>query len=327
MAKDKVAAEPESLMAVAFRLLKENDPEKALKIARRLEKMRYSGAFEIQALAYDDLDRKQKAIEVLEKGTRTVPDVWLLWQLLGNYRSDLGHYAKANEAYEAGLVLEGADRLSLSSNYALALVRQGEIDRAEEIAVRMLNDEGFDQADPGAKFLLHGTYIEVLHNKARDDELIAYVRRLPLQDADEDSAVYVAGIMALCAHALWRKGQDDEAKTELARAITKDKHSEKVQWAFREIYGGQGDDELNHYRLLIHGTWSEPFEAGEPLPGFYTTYEVVAEDENEAMDFVRAFEPESVRESLAIEESEVLRRYATHKGVYMTSGYGFFPGE
>jgi hypothetical protein len=69
------------------------DPN-ALEIGKKLKSMKYSGGFEIMAMAYADDDQKDKAIECLEEGVKTCPDVWILWQMLGNYRSDQDNLTK-----------------------------------------------------------------------------------------------------------------------------------------------------------------------------------------------------------------------------------------
>jgi Flp pilus assembly protein TadD len=92
----------DDLMHLAFRALDSGKPKAALKVAKKLERMRYSGSFEIQALAYADLGDPSKAISVLREGTTKCPNVWLLWQLLGNNLSDAGRFEEAFEAYEKG---------------------------------------------------------------------------------------------------------------------------------------------------------------------------------------------------------------------------------
>jgi tetratricopeptide (TPR) repeat protein len=57
------------------------------------------------------------------------PSVWLLWQLLGNYRSDLGRYDAAHDAYARALECPGVEPSSVHLNRAAALARE---DRAEE---------------------------------------------------------------------------------------------------------------------------------------------------------------------------------------------------
>ena len=92
----------EKLMDNAFTLLEECQPSKALKIGEKLRKLKYSGAFEIIARAYADLEKIDRAVKVLEEGVKKASDVWRLWQLLGNYYSETKKYQKAFQSYEKG---------------------------------------------------------------------------------------------------------------------------------------------------------------------------------------------------------------------------------
>lgn len=78
--------------------------------------------------------------------------------------------------------------------------------------------------------------------------------------------------------------------------------------------------------VRIRGRWSEPFEGESEAPGFYATYEVVAETAEEAMTFILPYEPEGVRETLAVDECTRREAAADQpKGVYEVSSYAFFP--
>ncbi|MEL6715618.1 MAG: tetratricopeptide repeat protein [Planctomycetota bacterium] len=63
----------------------------ALAAAEELRALRNTAAFEIGALAHLRAGRADEALQMLEEGVEHGPDVWLLWQLLGNDRSDFCH--------------------------------------------------------------------------------------------------------------------------------------------------------------------------------------------------------------------------------------------
>jgi hypothetical protein len=66
----------------------------------------------------------------------------------------------------------------------------------------------------------------------------------------------------------------------------------------------------------------------QDLPGFFTTYEVVANSADEALELARGFEPLGVRKTVQVEKSEIVEaRPNGPKGVYSASGYSFFPGH
>jgi Flp pilus assembly protein TadD len=79
--------------------VREREFDAALEIATELEAHRYSGSFEIAALAHAGKGDLEAAVAVLRRGVATVPDAWPNWQLLGNYVSDLGRYDEAEAAY------------------------------------------------------------------------------------------------------------------------------------------------------------------------------------------------------------------------------------
>ena len=55
--------------------MREEEFDQALKIASRLEKLRYSAAFEIGALAHAGQGNLTEAVALLERGVEKAPDV------------------------------------------------------------------------------------------------------------------------------------------------------------------------------------------------------------------------------------------------------------
>src|SRR6266536_3597028 len=81
-----------------YDLIQARQFDEALVLSGRLQEMRYSSGFEIAALALAGRGETERAVQILEEGVAKAPDVWLNWQLLGNYRSDMGLYDSALEA-------------------------------------------------------------------------------------------------------------------------------------------------------------------------------------------------------------------------------------
>src|SRR3954471_1371043 len=119
------------LMEEGFSLIDECRYEAALKVGRRLKKLRHSSAFEILALAYLRSERLSKAIAVLEEGVAKAGRVWILWELLGNCYSDAGRFAKAEKAYQKALQLEGCNHDVVHLNRAIAFNRTGKYSDAK----------------------------------------------------------------------------------------------------------------------------------------------------------------------------------------------------
>jgi len=102
----------------------------ALAVAQELHAIRYSGAFEVQALALAREGSKDEAIQVLRQGLEAAPTSWLNGNLLGNYLSDEGRYEEAFAVYEEALSTPTADRVLIEANYSLALLRAGRLEEA-----------------------------------------------------------------------------------------------------------------------------------------------------------------------------------------------------
>lgn len=168
-------SEAEALMDRGWELLRRNNAQEALKVGKRLEAMRYSGGFEIQALALCDLRRRREAIAVLEKGVETVPGVWLLWQLLGNYRSDEGDYEGAFEAYDRALDCD-CDPTHVQYNYANALTRAGRWAEALE-RLESLTDADLEEADPPLAGHIVNVHEAALRELGRGEEADALAER------------------------------------------------------------------------------------------------------------------------------------------------------
>ena len=114
----------QKLMEDAYELLDSYSCDEAVKIGLKLLKLGYSGAYEILALAYYRTGERQRAMETLNEGLKKAPDVWLLWQLIGNIYSDDGKYVEAHEAFARSLTCPGVDESWVRYNQAVALSRQ-----------------------------------------------------------------------------------------------------------------------------------------------------------------------------------------------------------
>ena len=96
-------------------------------------------------------------------------------------------------------------------------------------------------------------------------------------------------------------------------------------WLAREVEA-EYSNEAKFYRISVEGRVAPgSFEDDGPR-GFYRKYEVVADDEQEAMRLVTRIEPESMRDGLRATEIEMLDDASDQpKGVYWVSGHLFFP--
>jgi tetratricopeptide (TPR) repeat protein len=321
------ADEVDRKMNAAFDLLNEGDAKGALALGRELEEQRHSSGFEIQALALAELENVPEAIAVLERGVEKAPGVWLLWQLLGNNRSDEGCYEEAVAAYKRALECPHVDTLSVHYNIATVLTRQEK--PAEALAHLDLAHVGSDDADRRLVLLVANQRIALLAQLDRHEDALREGRKLITRERVEGTLdELTAPVLGEYASALWTGMRDREGAQEAAwKAIQIEKHDRTAMWVLRELNTKASSDGCL-YRLLLVGRWHQVLDEGDEHPGFFTTYKVVADSVDEALEFARSFEPADVRDSLKIDESEVIEaRPGEPKGVYSTSGYSFFPGR
>lgn len=312
------SGEADALMREACSLLDAFDHEGALRIGKRLETMRYTGAFEIQALAHAGMGDIPHAIAVLEVGVTKGPNVWLLWQLLGNYRSDLGRFSEAHAAYERALHCPDVDRSCVFLNIATVLSREGRFDRALEALGQVTS--------PALRSRAAALRLSILGQRGGHEHVIREGEQLlAALDADADAEM-AAAIEIEVGEAYLRGRRDQQRAAELAMsALARDRSSRGALALLRDV-DSRFSQRAMYYRLLIEGDW--PRSTCDRAPdehGFFVTYDVVADSIDEALTFVARLEPQHVRATLRLSESEALEPRPTEpKGVYRRTGYHSF---
>jgi tetratricopeptide (TPR) repeat protein len=315
------------LMSEAFEALEMGEPKSALKIAKELKRMRYSGCFEIQALAYADLGKRTKAIKVLRDGTERCPDVWLLWQLLGNNLSDEDRFEEAFEAYEKGLNADQADLASLSANYAIALIRSGEMVRARERIRPFLEAPGFHEIEGSLRARILAVELEALRKSGDCDAAVACFEGIGNACFGDHAGAELSMCWSEYAHSLLELGRRDEAEKAAIRAAWFDSWNETALWLLREVRRKPTDTETNQYRLVVEGDWCESTDhANDKLKGFFASYSVCADNEEEALSFVAELQPDQVR-NLRISKADLETKTTEPKGVHSTGDHNLYPKE
>jgi len=344
-AKEETA---ERLMDEGFRALDDYETKQAIKIGRRLQKMRHSSAFEILALAYAKQNKLNKAIKILEEGVRKAPSVWKLWGLLGNYYSEkvlqdglqkaptvwnlwglLGNrppeqqsYEKSHACYQKALACADADEGSIHLNIAIALNREEKHEEALRQVGKVTSDE----------LRLHAAAVkmDLLNILGRFREARELGERAVTQaPGDEKDKRQLAEIHAHLGVALLKDDGDREEALRCAwRAVRLCKEQETAMWLIREASSATSPT-ARYMMIIVRGRWHVPVEDEREPPGFFANYEVVADSQEEALDFIRPFEPEEVRETLVVEECDVLEKSPDiPKGVYVSyASHIFFPWD
>jgi tetratricopeptide (TPR) repeat protein len=311
----------EELSAKGFECLKSAEYKKALKIAAQLEKIRFSACFEIAAQAHAGLGDVEKAVRVLERGIELAPDVWLNWQLLGNYLSDLDRFEEAEQAYQKALSCANASTSYIRLNQAILANRQNKFNDALLLLGKI------DEKELGLEKSEACFYSLVGLN--RIDEAINLADRILKETSEEDGDLELFGRVAATLGRLRLK--QGETKEEVRKwsvgALKIYEHSDRLLALIRDI------DELysetaKYYRLQIHGIIPPTSPRYSWAKGFYTTCDVVADNAEEALSFIREFEDEDLQGNLFIEEENIIEpRPNDPKGVYWHAGYTFYERE
>ena len=295
------------LMEEGFVHLENLDYDRAMAAGKKLKKLRHSSGYEILALAYAGKGRKRKAIKILERCLKMAPHLWQFWELLGNFQADLERFEKAQESYSRALECPRADRDSVNLNKALALEKQGCLENAME-SLDLIDDEELVYHAQAVK-------LRIMDVTGRNDQAWEFAKEL-MQDIPEaglepDIHAY---LLALAAQAVWVGGRDREKALELAlKSLEISRSDPAAMWLVREMMDLRAPDS-NVYEMTVS------YEPGSGDPGYYFGCSVVAQTPDEALSFIRMFEPEHVRKAVRVDSIKVIKKKTPQPKVVYSLG-------
>jgi tetratricopeptide (TPR) repeat protein len=254
----------------------------------------------------------ERAVRTLEAGVERAPNVWLNWQLLGNYRSDLGRFVEAEAAFERALACPDAWSASIRLNQAILAVRTGDPAAALTLAA--------DVSD--AALALPATRIRVvaLAGVGRGAE----AERLALQTLgarkDDSEAAERAEIAAVVARVRLERGDPHAAVRAFAVEHWKlDVANERMLAVIRDIDAEYSPDAAYH-RLKVEGRVTAPSRSRPGAKGYLCSFHVVGADAEECLGFVRRLDTRKPAAELSVVAVEVVEpRPDEPKGVYWAS--------
>jgi len=200
------------LMDDAFQALDQGEPEAAFKIAKILRRMKYFGAFEVEALACSNLGQTKQAIDALQEGTEKCPDVWQLWQLLGNYLSNEERFSEAFDAYDKGLAIDESFSPSLNLNYSIGLLRSGKPTKAKSQITLVLGAPNFEEFGGSLRARIWAVNLEALRTLGKFDEAVQCFDGIKNKDYGDNSVEEVSILWTKLARSLFESGRRDEAE-------------------------------------------------------------------------------------------------------------------
>jgi len=320
MSDDDVALQ--RLIFEGFGALEIGEFERALRAARELREMEHVAAFEIEARARWGLEDHEQAIQVLEEGVEIAPEVYVLWDYLASYLSDEGRYEEALQAYYRSRSCEDAPEGAVDFNIAVIYQRQGRHERALALI------DTIPPTDALPLIVLDGARCFSLNEVGKNADAMTRAAAILNQIGEDDDVdpEAVARIMSEHAYALLILGIHEAAYLEAIEAVEFDKANSRAAWLIREISDERSPD-AKAWRIVVEGKWPQPFNDSEKDYGFFANYTVVADSADEALEYVRPFEPEEVRFTLKINSAVDLEpQPEAQKGVYeAVAAYYFFP--
>lgn len=289
----------EKLARKGYACLKEKDYEGALKIAKQLEKRYYTASFEIAALAHMGLDNPEEAVKTLERGVDLAPACWANWELLGNFRSDLGRYDEAGTAYKNALECMECWESSIRLNQAILA------ERLEQYGDVLKILDCVD--DPELRLEVAATRIGVLIKMERLEE----AARLALTTLDDQWDVESGGepMARVAAHLARIRLLQGENREQVRKFVIKSldyHHNSPFLLAVIRDINARFSSTAKHYQLLINAKIHAACSLYGEAKGFYVNYYVLADDADEALEFIREIESDEEVERLGIEDLETL---------------------
>ncbi len=294
------------LYGKARALLDSGAYEEALAIGAKLRRLHYSGAFEIEALAYSALDRDEDAVRVLREGLELAPSVWLNWHLLGNCLSNLHRLDEAMSAYDRAEACPKVDLAIVNLNRAIVAARRQD----HAAALRYLERELPDT--PQTRLRAGSMRVAALHGLGRDAEAEELGSRILAEWRDAPPNADFADVVFELADIRRERGEDRQMLRAWVVETWRATGHERLLWLIRELRLRRSPDS-QYFRLLLHGKTASG-------GGFYRSVDVVADSPEQALAFLLEIDPAEPDVELTIEEATALEpRPNDPQGLYAGS--------
>jgi len=278
--------EIDQLSHQAWTLIGEEAYDEAHQLGQQMVEADEEAGYRILAMIHAAQEEPEKALQLIQQGVAHMPQSWQMRLLLGNLLSDAGDFEQAMQAFEQASQLPGAELHWIQINQAVVHGRRGEIDQALNLLQQVDHPEAINEA--------FEIQLGLLDSVGRHDLIIELAEEdLDLLQAPEteEEAATLSRILSHIASAYWYEDYDgDEVEHYLRQAIAFDRTNPDAMYLLRE-QDPVFSDQSQIFSLLVKGVIFEPDEQGlEQQVEFVTSYEVIADDEEEALDLIRRFE-------------------------------------
>ncbi len=285
----------------AWALIGEEAYDEARQLGQQMVDADEEAGYRILAMIHAAQDESEAALQLIQRGVAHMPQSWQMRLLLGNLLSDAGDFEQAMQAFDAAKQLPEAELHWIQINQAVVHGRRGEIDQALNLLQQVDHHEAINEA--------FEIQLGLLDSVGRHDLIIELAEEdLDLLQAPEteEEAGTLSRILSHIASAYWYEDYDgDEVDHYLRQAIAFDRTNPDALYLLRE-QDPVFSDQSQVFSMLVKGVIFESDEQGlERQVEFITSYEVVADDEEEALDLIRRFEITEIDpQSLQVEAIE-----------------------
>ena len=325
---DSNEANIQELVQQIWGLMEEEDWQGAIAICDELKAMPSEAGFRMRAMIHVFQEQANEALTEIQAGIDQFPEAWELHMQWGNLLSDSGDPSEALKIFDKTAKLPGAELHWIQLNQAMALFRQQSFEEALDLLQSIAHPQAINDA-----FALQLAILDAIN---RNDLILQLaeedleVLQPPEDDAD---AEVLATICTSIASAAWYEDKGEEVvRFYLQQAFDYQRGHPQALWLWREMHPEFSDD-AQFYTLLMRGRFL-PSEDGLAGDEFLTSYGVMADSPQEAVEMVKALEGDDMDtnawelmeveiEELGEEEAEDIEA----KGIYYVSGFGMFEEE
>lgn len=315
------SAEIQTILKDAYAALDDGDLDKAIELGEQLISQRHVRGFEILALALDRQGDLDEAYDVVKEGLEAAPDAFPLWELLGNILSKKRMFDQAQQAYQQALDCPNSDQDSIKYNFAVMWRNAGHLDRALSLATQVNSPNLMIRANVLRATLLNsmGLYEECAYLA---NSIVVEI--MSLEEMSDEDMKELAQTYSELGRALWLGRGDKQGAFENAwKALEWERAESSALWLIRELISRKSE-EGHWYRMEVQGMWYFPLEQSKEAPRFTVSYDVVADNEEEALMFAKHLEPPEIRESMQAISCEDRGLHPNHmQGIYWRSTYNF----